>query len=118
MLNKIWFIYIIETSNGQLYTGVTTDVERRFKEHQASSSRTAKSLRGKGPLTLRFSHQIGDKGAALSMEYKIKKLTRAKKLQLIEGHINIEQLMRTKRRLDGTEAVSQTKIDQNCPTEH
>ncbi|WP_028118058.1 GIY-YIG nuclease family protein [Ferrimonas senticii] len=78
-----WSLYLIETANGQLYAGISTDVSRRFGEHQANGAKTARSLRGKGPLTLKFQQPIGDHGMALRLERKVKQLPRAKKLSLI-----------------------------------
>lgn len=50
-----WFLYLIRTADNKLYTGITTDVERRYQQHQ--SGKGAKALRGKGELTLAFPHQ-------------------------------------------------------------
>ena len=41
-----WFLYMIEYSDGRLYTGITTDIERRFDEHQNNLIKGAKALRG------------------------------------------------------------------------
>lgn len=81
----LWWVYLIETAAGQLYCGITTDVERRFAEHCAGGGRAARFLRGKGPLALRFFCVAGDRSAALKTELKVKKLPRRDKLKLI-GH--------------------------------
>ncbi|WP_312018382.1 GIY-YIG nuclease family protein [Shewanella surugensis] len=78
-----WHLYIIECANGHLYTGITTDINRRFKEHQTGGKKTAKYLKGKGPLKLKYQESIGDHSQALKREIAIKKLSRAQKLQLI-----------------------------------
>lgn len=78
-----WYIYIIENRLSQLYTGITTNVERRFQEHQKSGSKAAKALKGKGPLILRFSQKVGNKTQALQLEHRLKKLSRQQKLNLI-----------------------------------
>jgi putative endonuclease len=80
-----WFLYLIQTSSGTLYTGVTTDVDRRFNEHSQSGKKAARFLRGKGPLNLRFSAEVGERSAALRMEAAVKKLSRDAKLQLIDS---------------------------------
>ncbi|MEK9766276.1 MAG: GIY-YIG nuclease family protein, partial [Thalassolituus sp.] len=72
--DESWFLYLIETSKGALYCGVTTDVERRFKEHSAGGVRGARALKGKGPLTLRYQVRAGDRSAALKAEYRVKQL--------------------------------------------
>ncbi|MFA0810604.1 GIY-YIG nuclease family protein [Microbulbifer epialgicus] len=82
-----WFVYLVRTSSGSLYTGVTTDVERRFAEHCSSGSRAAKALKGKGPLSLEYQKQVPDKSAALKLEIMIKKWPKQKKESLIAGSI-------------------------------
>ncbi|WP_339804388.1 GIY-YIG nuclease family protein [uncultured Marinobacter sp.] len=85
-----WYVYLIRTAGGSLYTGITTDVARRFSEHQASGPRCARSLRGKGPLVMVFSSPVGDRSAALSLEWKIKRWPRQRKEALIRGDIAID----------------------------
>lgn len=82
-----WFLYMIRCANGHLYTGVTTDVLRRFSEHQGGSAKSAKYLRGKGPLTLVYSETVGNRSDALKREIAVKKLSRTKKLALIEEKV-------------------------------
>ncbi|MDR9467491.1 GIY-YIG nuclease family protein [Marinospirillum sp.] len=79
-----WHLYILQLASGQLYTGITTDVERRFAEHQSGSARAAKSLRGKGPLQLVFTCRAGDQSQALRLEARVKKLSRAEKLKVVQ----------------------------------
>jgi len=76
-----WFLYLIRCKDGALYTGITTDVDRRFAEHQ--SGKGAKYLRGKAPLTLAFQQKIGSRSAALKAEASIKKLSKANKEAII-----------------------------------
>ncbi|WP_275287927.1 GIY-YIG nuclease family protein [Halomonas elongata] len=68
-----WHLYMIETANGALYTGITTDVERRLAEHRAG--RGAKALRGKGPLHLVYHQAVGDRREALRLEAGVKRLS-------------------------------------------
>jgi len=77
-----WHLYLIRCSGGQLYTGITTDVTRRFSEH--SEGKGAKFLRGKGPLQLVFSERIGTHSDALKMEIKIKKMHKIEKEAFIQ----------------------------------
>jgi DNA-3-methyladenine glycosylase I len=76
---KSWYVYIIRCADNSLYTGITTDVSRRFNEHQTQSKHCAKYLRGKAPLTLVFQLCVADKSSALQMEYKIKQLSKLEK---------------------------------------
>lgn len=80
-----WSVYIIRCSDGSLYTGITTDVERRFREHSAQKGRGARYLRGRAPLALVYTCPVGDHAAALRLEYRIKQLRRAQKQQLVTG---------------------------------
>lgn len=77
-----WSVYLIRTAANQLYCGVTTDVGRRFNEHQ-SGKKGAKFLKGKGPLQLVWSLEVGDKRKAMQLEYRIKRLPKAKKEAII-----------------------------------
>ncbi|MGE6434700.1 GIY-YIG nuclease family protein [Shewanella baltica] len=83
--SSLWYLYLVRCANGHLYTGVTTNVARRFSEHQSGSIKSAKYLRGKGPLTLMYQEQVGSHGDALRREIAVKKLSRSQKLALIES---------------------------------
>ncbi|MCE9679685.1 GIY-YIG nuclease family protein [Shewanella sp. AS1] len=83
MTASTWYLYMIECHKGQLYTGITTDIDRRFKEHQAGGIKAAKFLRGKGPLKLVYRETVGDRSLALRRELDIKRLSRSAKLALI-----------------------------------
>lgn len=74
----VWFLYVIETAAGALYTGITTDVERRLREHRGSK-RGARALRGKGPLVLRHYQAVGSHSEALKLEASLKRLSAADK---------------------------------------
>ena len=80
-----WYLYLVRTAGGSLYTGITTDVERRFAEHQAGSPKGARSLRGKGPLKLEFWVEAGDRVTASRLEWAIKQWPRNQKEALIRG---------------------------------
>ena len=88
-----WSLYLVRCKNGSLYTGITTDVERRFLEHQANDKKTAKYLRGKGPLQLAFTEQVGNRSEASIAEAKVKKLSKIYKDKLITGSITLDSLL-------------------------
>ena len=90
---KIWFLYMIRCNDGSLYTGITTDVKRRFEEHQAYDGKGSKYLRGKAPLQLVMKKKIGNKSLALKVENKMKKLTKVKKEMVVEGKIRIKEII-------------------------
>ena len=66
-----WVVYLIRDKDDRLYTGITTDIERRFKAH--TEGKGAKNLRGRGPLTLHCHFQAGTQQQALRIERTIKK---------------------------------------------
>ncbi len=88
----VWSLYLIKTAQNKIYTGISTDVERRFQEHQSGSNLAAKSLRGKGPLSLEFFTKVGDRSEASRLEYRIKNLARSKKEKIISGELSIQDL--------------------------
>ena len=73
-----WFLYIIRCRDNSLYTGITTDVERRLAEHQGTK-KGAKYLIGKAPLTIVYQKKLTDRSSALKLEYKIKQLSKSQK---------------------------------------
>ena len=79
-----WFVYIVQASSGQLYTGIATDVARRVEEHN-HSPRGAKWCRAHRPLELVWQRELGERAAAARLEARIKKLTRSGKLELVRG---------------------------------
>lgn len=81
-----WFLYVIETDGGRLYTGITTDVERRFAEHE--SGKGARFMRGRKIYQLRHRQKLGNRSLALKAEYAFKQLSRNRKLYWIDqGYI-------------------------------
>jgi len=91
----LWWVYFVRTPQRSLYCGITTDVKRRFKQHQDGTG--AKALRGKAPLELVWSYKIGPhKGEALRLEHKLKQLNKQKKEQLIESQAPYETLLALK----------------------
>ncbi|MGB0450178.1 MAG: GIY-YIG nuclease family protein [Porticoccaceae bacterium] len=77
-----WYVYIIRATDQSLYTGITTDVERRFAEHQSGRA-GAKYFRGRSPEQLVLVESGHDRSSASIREAQIKKLSREQKLQLI-----------------------------------
>ena len=78
-----WHLYILRCKDGSLYTGITTDVEKRLQQHQAGKG--AKYTRGRGPLELVYREESGSHSEALKRELEIKALPREKKLELIRN---------------------------------
>jgi putative endonuclease len=77
-----WYVYMIRASDESLYTGITTDVERRFNEH-GNPSKGARFFRGRQPLEVVLTEQYADRSLASRREAEIKKMPRKDKLILI-----------------------------------
>lgn len=75
-------IYILKCADSTLYTGYTTDVERRVEEHN-SEKIGAKYTKARRPVELVYTETFNDKGDAMRREIEIKKLSRTQKLSLI-----------------------------------
>ncbi len=79
-----YFCYMVECSDGSLYTGWTTDPERRVKEHNAG--RGALYTRWRRPVALKYLEEAPDRSAAQRRENEIKKLTRVQKVALVAAY--------------------------------
>ena len=78
-----WFVYLIECRDGSIYTGITTDVDRRYAMHVAGKG--ARYTRSRPPLSLLASFELPDRSVASRVEYAIKQLTAAQKRAMCEG---------------------------------
>ncbi|WP_184665345.1 GIY-YIG nuclease family protein [Texcoconibacillus texcoconensis] len=76
------FVYMLECKDGSLYTGYTTDVNKRLRQHEEGKG--AKYTRGRGPFTLVYVASFLTKTEAMQEEHRLKQLPRHKKLQVIE----------------------------------
>lgn len=85
----MWSVYMVCCKGGELYTGITNNVQRRIQEHSAQGVKCAKYLRGKAPLTLVYQQCIGSKSQALKVELTIKKYSKEKKKQLIKNGLYV-----------------------------
>jgi len=89
---KIWFLYMIRCRDGSLYTGITTDVKRRFEEHSGNDRKGSKYLKGKAPLTLVLKKKIGSHSLALQVEHRVKQLKKPEKEMFADGKITIRDI--------------------------
>ena len=78
-----WYLYLVRCRDDSLYTGISTDVDRRFKAHQAEVG--AKYLKGRGPLKLVYKEKIGDKRMACRVEHMVKRWPKSKKERLVHA---------------------------------
>jgi putative endonuclease len=80
-----WHLYLIRTRDGSFYTGITTDVFRRFAEHQSGGCRCARCLRGRRPLRLVFKRRLGSRSLALRVEWRMRRLPKHKKEEIVRS---------------------------------
>lgn len=78
-----WSLYLLRCADGSLYTGITNDLERRFKMHQ--DGKAARYTRTRRPVTLLYQEKCGDRSRALIRECEVKGWPRAKKEALTAG---------------------------------
>ena len=76
----MWVVYLVRCADNTLYCGITNDLAARLAAHTAGKG--AKYTRGRGPFELVAKRRCRDKGTALRIEYAVKQLDRATKLQL------------------------------------
>ncbi|MEM4781280.1 MAG: GIY-YIG nuclease family protein [Halalkalicoccus sp.] len=76
------YVYVLECADGSLYTGYTTDIERRVGEHDAGEG--AKYTRGRTPVSLVHTESFETRSAAMRREYAIKQLSRGEKERLTD----------------------------------
>jgi len=83
-MGKSWEVYIIQTKSGKLYTGITTDLDRRLSDHQ-TGNKGAKFFRFSDPEKIVFRQSYQNRSQATKREIEIKKMSRAEKLALIDN---------------------------------
>ena len=78
----MYYVYVLECGDGTLYTGWTTDPERRLKEH--NEGKGAKCTRARLPVSLKYVESYGTRKEAMQREYYIKGLSKREKTDLIQ----------------------------------
>lgn len=81
-MEPAWYLYILRCGDGSLYTGITTDVEKRLEVHR--SGKGAKYTRGRGPLALVYREECASHSDALKRERQVKALPREEKLRMVK----------------------------------
>lgn len=79
-----WFVYILQCSDKTLYTGITTDLERRVGEHN-NGNKGAKYTAARRPVKVVYCEQLDSRSAATQRELQIKSLTRDQKQKLVDA---------------------------------
>lgn len=85
-----WYLYILRCKDDTLYTGITTDVDKRLEAHR--SGKGAKYTRGRGPLELVYREECGTHSDALKRELQVKALSREEKMKLLETFKNFSEI--------------------------
>ncbi len=80
----MYYVYILRCSDDTLYTGITTDPERRLREHNEGTG--AKYTRSRRPVEMVYTETAADRSEASKRETEIKKFSRAQKLEMIRRH--------------------------------
>lgn len=88
--SREWYLYILECAGGRLYTGITLDLEARYKAH--ASGKGARFTRSYPPERIVFTRRFASRSEALKAEHAIKKLPAAGKRGMIRSAGNMEQL--------------------------
>ena len=103
-----WFVYMVRTATGSLYTGISTEPERRLRQHSGELTGGAKALKGKGPLQLVFTYLMPCRSTASKLEYQLKQWTKKDKELLLKQaaqQLNLLQKLSGESRI-GTEPAS------------
>ncbi|MBB5505697.1 GIY-YIG nuclease family protein [Paraburkholderia atlantica] len=86
-----WFLYLLECSDGSVYTGIATDVAARFDKHMSGTG--ARYTRSRKPVRVLASFELADRSSASSAEYWVKRLTAADKRALAAGVFTLQSVL-------------------------
>lgn len=101
-----WFVYMIVASDNSLYTGITTNIQRRWKQHSGAAG-GARFFRGRSPVLLAYLESGHNRSTASRREIEIKKLNREKKEALLQCEKN------TVKSLEGELPIGSPKINKS-----
>ncbi|SAL72141.1 excinuclease ABC subunit C [Caballeronia choica] len=99
-----WFLYLIECSDGSIYTGIATDVDARFEKH--SSGKGARYTRSRKPLRVLASFELTGRSEASRAEYWVKRLSAIEKRALIAGVRTLETVVPVREETDDAESAA------------
>ncbi|CAB3720794.1 hypothetical protein LMG24238_04876 [Paraburkholderia sediminicola] len=86
-----WFLYLLECSDGSVYTGIATDVQARFDKHVSGEG--ARYTRSRKPVQVLVSFELADRSSASRAEYWVKRLPPAEKRALGAGLRTLESVL-------------------------
>ena len=79
-----YYFYIVRCADNSLYSGITTNLEKRIAEHNSGDGKGSKYTRAKRPVHLVYSEQYPDRGVSTRREAEVKKWPKAKKEGLVK----------------------------------
>ena len=82
---SVWYTYILQCADGSFYTGITTDINRRLRQHNGDLVGGAKYTMARRPVEIVFSEECASRSLASKREYEIKQLSRTQKMKLINN---------------------------------
>jgi len=85
----MYYFYVLRCSDSSLYCGMTSNLEKRLREHNSGGSKGAKYLRGRKPVSLVYSEDYVDIKSALRREIQVKSWTKAKKEALVNNDLGL-----------------------------
>ncbi|MEC5407148.1 GIY-YIG nuclease family protein [Paraburkholderia sp. MPAMCS5] len=86
-----WFLYLLECSDGSVYTGIATDVQARFHKHVSGAG--ARYTRSRKPVRVLASFELADRSSASRAEYWVKRLTPSEKRSLAAGARTLDSVV-------------------------
>jgi putative endonuclease len=86
-----WFLYLLECSDGSVYTGIATDVAARYDKHVSGTG--ARYTRSRKPVRVLASFELADRSSASSAEYWVKRLAPADKRALAAGVLTLQSVL-------------------------
>lgn len=86
-----WFLYLLECSDGSVYTGIATDVQARFDKHVSGAG--ARYTRSRKPVRVLASFELADRSSASCAEYWVKRLAPSEKRVLAAGGRTLESVV-------------------------
>jgi len=103
----MWKMYVLSCKGGSYYCGITTDLDRRLKEHNESSKKGAKYTRSRRPVTIFYEEDHPDRSSASKAEARFKKLSRKKKLQYMADQVTIRYELEMKEFLEKKKSIDE-----------
>ena len=87
MPEQDWFLYLLRSNTGHIYTGITTNPQRRLRQHNGELTGGAKALRGQRPLQLLYQEPYPCRSSASKAEYQFKQLSKQQKEAFIRQKV-------------------------------